>query len=132
MRLSLDGAHLDDIIRHARDSFPNEACGILAGRDGKVLKLYRMINAERAEGRYSFFAGEQFEAQRRIRSEGFEMLGIYHSHPHTRACPSLRDIELALHKGCSYLIISLMDTTPEVRSFKIAAGSVSEEVVDVT
>jgi proteasome lid subunit RPN8/RPN11 len=132
MKLSLSGAHLDDIIRHARGSFPNEACGILAGRDGKVFKLYRMTNAEKAEDRYSFSAGEQFEVQKRIRSDGFEMVGIYHSHPHTRAYPSLLDIKLSAHAGCSYLIISLADKMPEIRSFKIASGSVSEEVVDVT
>ncbi len=132
MKLSLSGAHLDGVIRHAKCSFPKEACGILAGKEGKVFRLYRMTNTEEEEGRYSFSVSEQFDVQRRIRSDGLEMVGIYHSHTCTPAYPSSRDIKLAAHPGCSYLIVSIADGRPRVRSFRIEAGLVREEDIDVT
>jgi proteasome lid subunit RPN8/RPN11 len=131
MSLSIKKSDLDDIIVHARKAFPNEACGLLAGKGRRVSKVYRMANTERGAMGYTVSPKEQFEAARQMRVEDIEMVGIYHSHPNVRPYPSSRDIGLALHPGCSYLIVSLINDMPEVRSFRIADGLVEEEPVDV-
>lgn len=131
MSLSLKKSDLEDIISNARKAFPNEDCGLLAGKGRRVSKVYRMTNTERVAMRYTVSLKEQFEAARQMRVEDVEMVGIYHSHPNARPYPSSRDISLALHPGCSYLIVSLMNNIPEVRSFRIADGLVEEEPVDV-
>ncbi|MDD5424177.1 MAG: M67 family metallopeptidase [Candidatus Omnitrophica bacterium] len=131
MSISLKRSDLEDIIGHARKAFPGEACGFLAGKENMVSKVYRMVNAGQGTMSYSVSIKDQLEATRRMRAEGDDMIGIYHSHPDSRPYPSSKDIRMALHPGCSYLIISLMGGAPEVRSFRIAAGLVKEEPVDV-
>jgi len=130
MSITIGKRELEDIITHARKAFPCEACGLLAGRGGRVSKVYRLTNTQRGAIRYAAPAKEQFEAARRMRAEGDEMIGIYHSHPAARPYPSSRDIKMALHPKCSYVIVSLMKNIPEVRSFRITGGLVKEETVD--
>jgi len=131
MKLSLKKTHMAEIVEHARREFPNEACGFLAGKGRKVSKVYRMVNTEKGGMRYSISLKEQFDAARDMRSQDLEMVGIYHSHPNVRPSPSFRDIQLALHPECSYVIISLINGIPEVRSFRIRGGVVAEEEIDV-
>lgn len=131
MKLSLKKIHIVEIVEHARHEFPNEACGFLAGKDRKVSKVYRMMNTEKGGMRYSISLKEQFDAARDMRSQDLEMVGIYHSHPNVRPSPSFRDIQLALHPECSYIIVSLINGIPEVRSFRIRSGVVAEEEIDV-
>ncbi|MDD5270459.1 MAG: M67 family metallopeptidase [Candidatus Omnitrophica bacterium] len=130
MSIKIGKPELEDIIAHARKAFPNEACGLLAGKDGRVSKVYRLTNTQRGAMRYAAPEKEQFEAARKMRADGDDMIGIYHSHPNVRPYPSSRDIEMAMHPECSYVIISLMKNIPEVRSFRIAGGLVEEEAVD--
>jgi len=130
MSIKIGKPELEDIIAHARKAFPNEACGLLAGKDGRVSKVYRLTNTQRGAMRYAAPEKEQFEAARRMRADGDDMIGIYHSHPNVRPYPSSRDIEMAMHPECSYMIISLMKNIPEVRSFRIVGGLEEEEAVD--
>jgi len=131
MKLSLRKIHIADIIEHAKSEFPNEACGFLAGEGRRVGKVYRMANAEKATIRYSMDLAEQFNAVRDMRAHGLGIVGIYHSHPDSRPCPSLMDIKLALYSECSYVIVSLINGIPEIRSFKIKNGITEEEEIDV-
>ena len=41
---------LDDIIDHAKQLVPYECCGLLAGTDGSVSRLYRIKNIVAMEG----------------------------------------------------------------------------------
>ncbi len=129
MSITIGKPELEDIITHARKAFPGEACGLLAGRGGRVSKVYRLTNTQRGAMRYAAPEKEQFEAARKMRADGDEMIGIYHSHPNMGPYPSSLDIKMALHPECSYIIISLMKNIPEVRSFRISAGLVKEESV---
>jgi len=42
--LVLPRALRDELVAHARAGLPNEACGILGGRDGVVERFYPAIN----------------------------------------------------------------------------------------
>ena len=130
MKLSLKKIHMAEMIEHAKRDFPNEACGLLAGKGRKVSKVYRMANTERGGMRYSMALKEQFDAARDMRSQNLEMVGIYHSHPNVRPYPSFRDIQLAMHPECSFVIVSLINGMPEIRSFRIIKGMVTEEEID--
>ena len=126
--LTLKKTLLDKIISQSRKEFPNEACGILAGKAGRVEKVYEMVNAEKSPQTYFMDSREQLKVMKEMRNLGLEMVGIYHSHVASPARPSSHDIELALYPDVSYVIVSLEDKIcPSVRSFKICAGKVSEE-----
>jgi proteasome lid subunit RPN8/RPN11 len=70
---------------------------------------------------------EQFATVKDIRSAGFEMLAIYHSHPETPARPSAVDIRLALTPNVIYVIVSLHKNNGfMVKGFHIAGSNVTE------
>lgn len=128
---------IDEMIEHSRHDAPNEACGILAGKDGKVEKIYRMKNADASPESYFMDSREQLHVQKETRNAGLSILAIYHSHLSSPARPSARDIELAFYADVSYIIISLASPeggladkiNPSVRSFRVVEGKVSEEEI---
>ncbi len=121
------------MVAQARAEAPVEACGILAGTDGKVEKLYKMTNADAARDHFMMAPTEQFAVAKDIRSAGLEMLAIYHSHPASPARPSEEDIRLALTPDVIYVIVSLQDANcPVVKGFLIENGKVEKVPVKVT
>ena len=131
--LYLDKDHVKEIILHCQEESPNEACGILAGKARNVSKVYRMTNADKSAETYLMDPKEQLRTMKEIRNAGLEMVGIYHSHPHSKAYPSAHDVELALYPEASYVIVSLEDKdNPSIRSFRIAAGKIEEEECQIS
>ncbi len=119
---------LENVFRCCIKGLPNEACGILAGRDGRVKKVYEMTNAEKSPETFFMDAKEQLRAMKEMRSLGLEMLAIYHSHVTSPAYPSAHDVELAFYPEASYVIVSLRTRSrPEARAFKIVGGKIAEE-----
>ena len=98
-----------NMTAHAKAEVPIEACGILAGKDGTVERLYKMTNTDQSNTHFMMKPEEQFKVAKDIRSAGLEMLAIYHSHPETPARPSAEDIRLAVTPEIVYIIISLQD-----------------------
>ncbi len=120
------------ITEHAIHEFPNEACGILVGNQGRVERVYEMVNAEKSPETFFMDAREQLKVMKEIRNKGEEMIGIYHSHVASLAYPSSHDVELALYPEASYVIISIKDkNNPSVRSFKIVEGKITEEELEI-
>lgn len=114
---------LDQIIAEAKKGYPNEVCGILAGKDGLVTKVYKMTNLDKSTTTFLADPREQLQAFKEMDKLGIEMLGIYHSHPASPAYPSKRDCELAFYPNMIYVIVSLVDLSkPELRAFKIVDG----------
>ncbi len=130
--LKIPQAIYDDIIAHAREGFPLEVCGILGGNDGVVSACFRMTNTDASNEHFMMDPREQFAVIKELRARGLEMLVIYHSHPETPARPSAEDIRLALTPNVSYAIVSLaVPETPVLRSFRISAGQVEPEEVEI-
>lgn len=123
---------VEKIIEHSKREFPNEACGILAGREGKVERLYEMMNADKSPETFFMDPKEQLKVMKEIRNSGLEIVAIYHSHVASQAYPSGHDVELAFYPEASYVIVSLKDKDkPQVRSFKIKEDKITEEQVKI-
>jgi proteasome lid subunit RPN8/RPN11 len=57
-----------------------------------------------------------------------ELLGIYHSHPHSLPYPSPVDITRAFYPTIAFFIISLLNLgKPELKAFQIVRGKVREK-----
>ncbi len=122
----------EQIIKHSKREFPNEACGVLAGKEGNVQKVYEMLNTEKSPSTFFMEPKEQLKVMKEIRSLGLEMIGIYHSHVASRAYPSAHDVEMAFYPEVSYVIISLKDQDhPSIKSFRIEEGKTTEEEVKI-
>lgn len=127
MRFFIPKRILEEMVNHAKKEFPFEACGILAGKNGEVSKLYPLQNEERSEVSYFASPREQIKAFKKMREEKLELVGIYHSHPNSPAKPSQRDVELAFYPEAVYLIVSLKSPDmPEVKAYRLTKEKVEE------
>jgi proteasome lid subunit RPN8/RPN11 len=117
-----------EMIANARREPALECCGLLAGRDGAITRVYPAANvAENSAISYEIAPKEIFSLMRAMRAAGTEMLGIYHSHPNGKNEPSPRDIEEAYYSEAAYFIISPRDDSERrVRAFSIREGRVEE------
>lgn len=119
------------LIEHAKREAPLECCGILAGRNGRVEKIFELPNAEKSPTRYSMAPQDQLRVFEEMDREGLEMLAVYHSHPHTDPYPSKTDIQLFFYPEVGTVIISLRREPSEVRAFRIKEGEVFPEEIEV-
>ena len=132
LELTIPKTIFEEMLQQVQAEAPVEACGLLAGVDGAVEKLYRMTNVEGRCDHYMMEPREQFAAIKDMRSAGLEMLAIYHSHPSTAARASAEDIRLAFTSDLAYVIISLESSNgPVVKSFAVDEGEVSEVAVKI-
>jgi len=129
---TIEKHYIDQMTAHARREAPIECCGVLGGRDGRVLKLYQATNAEHSRYCYNIEPQELFRINRECEENGWQFLAIYHSHPDSAAYPSPRDVERASWPESLYLIVSLLSPeNPEVRAFRIRNGEVTEEKIEI-
>ena len=126
MKLEIPEYIFKDMLEQAIEEAPIEACGILAGDNGRVEKFYKMRNSEQRRDHFMMSPEEQFAVVKDIRSVSLEMLAIYHSHPETPARPSDEDVRFAVTPGVIYVILSLMDNNPVVKGFRIEDDSINE------
>jgi proteasome lid subunit RPN8/RPN11 len=132
MVLELPGALADTMVGHARQEFPNECCGLLAGRGSRVERLYQGQNVDRSPFTYRLDPQEQLQFFKQIDAAGLELLAIYHSHTQSAAAPSRTDVAKAFYPDAAYVIVSLLDQaapreTVEIRAYRIRDGSIIEE-----
>lgn len=120
-RVRLSRALVDEMVRHARVGAPHEVCGIVAGEDSRFTRLYPARNvAENPAVTYQMDPQEQLQIFKELERQGWEVAGIYHSHPASPAYPSPTDMRLAFYPEAVYFIVSLMDSDrPGVRAFRL-------------
>jgi len=126
--LELERRFVEEMIAHARQEAPNECCGIIAGQDGRAVKLFRARNAEASPYRYNVDPQDLFRIYRECEAQGWDFLAIYHSHTFTEAYPSATDVRLAFWPESYYVLVSLADPQqPVVRAFRVTEGQAEEE-----
>ncbi|MBI2845440.1 MAG: M67 family metallopeptidase [Chloroflexi bacterium] len=132
MKVGLPKHIAEEMIAHAQEEAPIEACGILAAKDGRVARLYRTRNADQSPVTYRIDPQEQRRVFGDIEAHGWEVWGIYHSHPNGRGLPSLTDVRRATLPQVYYLIVSLQrPEKPLIRAFRVLGGHILEEKVVV-
>ena len=123
---------LNRMIEHASQEYPLESCGILAGKEGKIFDFYPMVNTEKSPSCYRMDPEEQLRVLLEMEKTGMELSAIYHSHPHTAAFPSQRDVDNAFYPDSLILIISLMEkNTPQIAAFQISEGRIEKKAIKV-
>jgi len=114
---------MQEIQAHAREGYPNEVVGILAGdrRSRSVVRAEPLVNerVDRLRDRYHVDGLALLRAERRLRVEGLLAVGYYHSHPDHPARFSAFDLQHA-QPGMSYLILSVYGgEIVEVQSWRL-------------
>ncbi len=133
--ITLPGAVADAMLAHVQAGYPHEACGVLAGSDGRVVKHYPATNASETPETFSLIGSQELlSIAQEIDDHDWTYFAYYHSHPHTPAYPSPRDIAHAQDwPGTLYIIFSLRDREhPELRAFTVKSDrSVSEHQITI-
>jgi proteasome lid subunit RPN8/RPN11 len=122
-----------EMVGHAYDGLPDEACGLLAGPPGtgRCTAFYPCRNAAESAKVYTVDPKDHLRADRDADGRGLEIIGVMHSHTHTEAYPSPTDVAQAPDPGWHYVIVSLRAEAPTLRSYRIVDGAIDEEVVAV-
>jgi len=127
MALQLTQEQAEEMIQHALAEYPNEACGLLGGKNGRVKKVYQMTNAEHSPVTYRLDPEEQYRAMMDMEERGWDIVAIYHSHVASPAYPSATDVKMAYYPDSFYLIVSLANRErPVLRAFRIVEKKIEE------
>jgi proteasome lid subunit RPN8/RPN11 len=143
----------EQLVAHAREGDPDEVCGMLAGRDGRVEHVFRVRNTadevtadsgvfrDRATGvaapgrravHYYMDPRDQLRVYNEIDDLGLDLIGYYHSHTHSEARPSPTDVRLATDLASFYVLVSLSDQNhPPVRAWRITKADPLDEIGEI-
>jgi proteasome lid subunit RPN8/RPN11 len=144
LALTLPRRFIDEMIAHARDELPAEACGMISGSAGVAKRVYRIRNAADDAHKHVRYVMDDKEVLHRLRemdAEDASVLVIYHSHVASPAYPSPTDVRLAfwpqsdppveIFPDAYYVLVSLKDREhPDVRAYTIAADGVTEVPIE--
>src|ERR1044072_7986443 len=90
------------IVGRCHDAFPDEACGLLIGPvdeadepTGVISEARPCVNADASAVTYTVDSRDLLRAGRDAEARGEELVGCWHSHPHTDAYPSPTDVRQA-------------------------------------
>jgi proteasome lid subunit RPN8/RPN11 len=126
------------IIGNCYDGLPNEACGLLIGPLGDDVRPTGVIpdvrpcrNADASAVTYTVDPRDMLGAMRAAEARGDEVVGVWHSHTHTEGYPSPTDVRQAGDPAWLYVIVSLRDEAPMLRSYRIRDGEIAETAVEL-
>ena len=135
---------IDEMVAHAREDLPNEACGMVHAVDGEPVAVHRVENAAASPYRYEMAPLRMLQLENQRDETGETLFAIYHSHVASAAYPSPTDVRLAffppgevelepMYPETYYILVSLAEPeTPDVRAYFIRqGGAIDEEPVEV-
>ena len=125
--LSIPSVEYEAMIRYLLSVYPLEGCGLMAGRQECVRRLYHVENILHSPVAYEMEPRQQLEAMLSVEKAGMELLGIYHSHPQGPETPSSNDVARATYPEVAHVIVSLANRRrPVARAFAIVEGQIDE------
>jgi len=120
-RIILPRQLVNRILSQAQSSPDAEICGLIAARNGRPQRCIQVPNvSDRPQQLFAMDPQGQIDALRKIREQGEELFGIYHSHPHSPAEPSDTDLQQVGYPDALYVIVSLNTRgVLEMRGFRL-------------
>jgi proteasome lid subunit RPN8/RPN11 len=113
------------LVEHAAAEEPNEACGLLALRDGVAERYHPARNAAASPYRFELDVDPDVWF---LEDDGYE-LAVFHSHLSSPPRPSRTDVEnIGLWEGRPYVILTVR--TGELAVWRIADGTISSEPLE--
>jgi proteasome lid subunit RPN8/RPN11 len=129
--LRLDRRAFDAICDLAFREYPLEMCGLIAGASDtdQAEHFYPCRNTAESAKVYTIDPTDHFRAERDADDHDWEINGVVHSHTHSEPYPSPTDVAQAPDPEWHYVIVSLKRDAPELRSYRIVDGQISEEPI---
>jgi proteasome lid subunit RPN8/RPN11 len=122
----------DSLLATCIRALPNEGCGLLLGTsEGVVVEVVESPNVADSARVYEIDPKVLLRTYRRADDEGLEVIGVFHSHTHSPAYPSPTDVAQAPDPTWHYVLATFLPVEPEVRSYRIVDGEITEEEVTI-
>ena len=116
---------------HVQSQAPLESCGLLAGKNDTVKRVFLVANQAKSPVRFRMDPAEQLRVFNCIETNKMELLAIFHSHPAGLETVSATDVEEAAYPVV-YMIWSRPRGVWQARGFWIEQGKVSEVKLHIT
>lgn len=114
--IGLSTVALETIRAATKEAAPCEACGVLIGLGRSVVRALPLPNKALKKTTEFEIAPVHFaQAARQTRQQGYDIIGIFHSHPNGTTRPSAKDIRHSAPWGGYFQIIAAFDTGGGVR-----------------
>ncbi len=125
--ISVKNQFIKEISESARRAFPDECCGLLAGKGDiddqlTITQLRASTNLTTSSPRVRFEVDPKvhFNFIHELEGTNERVIGHYHSHPNQPARPSKQDLKMAYDPKMLWVIISLdANGIKEVRAYRI-------------
>jgi proteasome lid subunit RPN8/RPN11 len=114
------------MVRHAEACLPEEACGFLGGRNGRIVVVLPVENVEHSPVRFRMDPHGQLRGMQQLEAKGLDLLGIYHSHPLGPPGLSTTDIAEAAYPETALVVLSPAADAWIGRAFLVEEGFAEE------
>lgn len=128
--MTLPRAVRDALVAHARHEAPAECCGMLIGSAGTVTSAVPARNIAAEPSRFLVDPVDHIRARRDARDAGQDVVGFYHSHPHSAAVPSETDLAEATYPNHLYVIVGLKGEAADVRVYRFTGTAFELQIAD--
>jgi proteasome lid subunit RPN8/RPN11 len=129
--LILSHRHIQEMEDHVAACYPEEGCGLLAGKVNQVELTIPITNHLHSGVRYNMEPNELVRAFYDLESRGLELVASFHSHPGGPDGPSETDISEFGYPGTFMLIWSQVDQQWKVKGFEITTESTIEIALQI-
>ncbi len=130
MGLRLPNQGRQAIVAHAHFCLPNEACGLLAvDHNGLIRMVYSLDNSESSPDRFTIEHRQHFGAMLHAERSGWEMGGVFHSHPSGGAVLSGTDLAQPHDPTWVHVVVGFVPHL-DLRAWRIVAGTAREVTID--
>ena len=120
----------EEMQQHVAGHVPLEACGLLAGKNGRVEKVLPIRNQAQSPVRFVMDPYEQLNAFEWIDAQSLDLVAIFHSHPRGPEAVSATDIKEAAYEVV-YIVWSQSDGAWHMHGFWIENGQAQEVALAV-
>ena len=110
---------LADLMQHANEESPYEACAILLGNTDEetwqTTEIFLAENIDKSEINFTISNKQLLEGYKRAEEKGLDIVGIFHSHPKSEASPSDTDVKFMKGNPVPWVIYSGL--TKEMKAY---------------
>lgn len=126
--LYLSHHQIYELVRLARAASPNEACGLLSGVKSTVHHISPARNtALHPRTHFQAAAQDIYSAMQETDAQGWQLIGVFHSHPQSPPIPSPSDIadSRRAYPQMTHVIVSLAGRKPTLKAWHISQTDIA-------